>query len=450
MKDPLEKTDTPPLPGGFLESLAPLLKEEAQDFLRSYDKPYHRGLRLNPAKVPAEGLPTHVPGILDQVPWEMQGRYLALDSPAGLHPLHEAGAYYLQEPSAMAAVAALDLRPGEWVLDLCAAPGGKSSQIAARMQGRGLLVSNEIVPSRAQILSRNLERMGVANVLVTCENPARLASKWPGCFDRVLADAPCSGEGMFRRHPQTRLEWTVQSPGACARRQGEVLRSAARMVRPGGIVCYSTCTFNGLENEGVIRDFLQENPDFILLPFALSKVLQAESGMLRLWPHKIRGEGHFVALLQRRGEGERGAGKTSLPAPGRETLAVYQDFCKAALGMSGPRPNGLFAGRLVSAPELPDISGLKVLRAGLHLGEARGKHFIPDHAWAMAAIPPEGVQSVPLPLKEAEAYLRGEVLPAPQGASGWALMQFAGLNLGWGKVSESRVQNHYPKGLRKG
>ena len=450
MKNPLGKTEIPPLPGGFLESLAPLLKEETQDFLHSYEQPYHRGLRLNPAKIPDGGVEASVPGILDEVPWESEGRYLTLDSPAGLHPLHEAGAYYMQEPSAMAAVAALDPHPGEWVLDLCAAPGGKSSQMAARMRGQGLLVSNEIVPSRAQILSRNLERMGVPNALVTCENPFKLAAKWPGCFDRVLADAPCSGEGMFRRHPEARLEWTPQAPEACARRQGEVLRSAAQMVRPGGILCYSTCTFSDLENEGVVEGFLKENNDFTLLPFALTKELPADNGMLRLWPHKVNGEGHFVALLQRRGEGRYDTARATLPPPSREALAVYKDFCKAALGRNGPEPSGMFAGRLILAPELPDISGLKVLRAGLHLGEAKGKHFLPDHAWAASSKPSEGVQSLPVTLSEAEAYLRGEVLPAPEGASGWVLIRFAGLSLGWGKVSEGRVQNHYPKGLRKG
>jgi NOL1/NOP2/sun family putative RNA methylase len=454
MKNPPGKMEIPPLPGGFVESLAPLLKEEAQAFLHSYEQPYHRGLRLNPMKIPAGGVEALVPGILEAVPWEPMGRYLALDSTAGLHPIHEAGAYYLQEPSAMAAVAALDPRPGEWILDLCAAPGGKSSQIAARMQGRGLLVSNEIVPSRAQILSRNLERMGVINALVTCENPAKLMAKWPGCFDRVLADAPCSGEGMFRRHPEARLEWSVQAPEACARRQGEVLRSAARMVRPGGILCYSTCTFNDLENEGVVRDFLKENSEFRLMPFMLSMEfsgeLSGENGMLRLWPHKVSGEGHFVALLQRRGEGGRDAGEAALPPPSREALAAYREFCKAALGGSGPEPGGMFAGRLILAPGMPDVSGLKVLRAGLHLGEAKGKHFLPDHAWAMASKPPEGAQSLPVTFSEAEAYLRGEAIPAPEGVSGWVLMRFAGLALGWGKVSEGRVQNHYPKGLRKG
>ena len=452
MKNPPPgRTEIPPLPGGFLESLAPLLKEEAQDFLYSYEQPYHRGLRLNPGKIPADGVELFVPGILADVPWEPLGSYLTLDSTAGLHPLHEAGAYYLQEPSAMAAVAALDPRPGEWVLDLCAAPGGKSSQIAARMKGQGVLVSNEIVPSRAQILSRNLERLGVTNALVTCENPAKLAAKWPGRFDRVLADAPCSGEGMFRRHPEARLEWTPQAPEACARRQGEVLRNAAQLVRPGGILCYSTCTFNVKENEGVIRDFMNENSEFHLIPFMLSEELSGKNGMLRLWPHKIAGEGHFVALLQRRGEGGHvDAGKAALPPPSREVLAVYREFCKAALGRSGPEPNGMFAGRLVAAPEFADVSGLKVLRAGMHLGEAKGKHFIPDHAWAMAAMPPEGAKCLQLSLSEAELYLRGEVLPAPLGAWGWVLIQFAGLSLGWGKVSEGRVQNHYPKGLRKG
>ncbi len=444
------KTEDIALPQGFVKSLAPLLKEEMQDFLQSYEKPFHRGLRENLGKVPQGGLHSWVEGLLGKVPWEKDGMYITLDSAAGAHPLHEAGAYYLQEPSAMAAVGALDPKPGEWVLDLCAAPGGKSTQIAARMGGQGLLISNEPVASRAQVLSGNLERMGVKNALVTCETPERLNHKWPGCFDRVLVDAPCSGEGMFRRHPETRAEWTEQAPLGCARRQMEILLHGAGMVRAGGILCYSTCTFNTIENEGVVENFLKEHTEFSLAPFALSPDVRTESGMLHLFPHRVAGEGHFVALMRKCGEAENRAVRTNaLPAPDKGSMDAYHAFCRDVFGGPGPDIAGLFAGRLVSAPVLPDISGLKVLRAGLHLGQARGKHFVPDHAWAMGMARPYPCPAFSMTKEEGMAYLRGETLPAPPEMKGWMLPVFAGLALGWGKVSDGMMKNHYPKGLRR-
>ncbi len=452
MKTRQENSAIPPLPRGFAESLAPLVKEEMQDFLQSYDHPWQRGLRRNPSKILEGGIEAFVEGLLKEVPWERDGVYITLDSPAGTHPLHEAGAYYLQEPSAMAAVAALDPKPGEWVADLCAAPGGKSTQIAARMQGQGLLASNEPVASRAQVLSSNLERMGVSNALVTCETPERLNQKWHGCFDRVLVDAPCSGEGMFRRHPEARLEWTEQTPLGCARRQAEILRHAAGMVRDGGVLCYSTCTFNAVENEGVVEGFLKENPAFSLQPFALTPDLRAENGMLHLFPHRVAGEGHFVALMKKRSAGEYRPilPKSTLPPPGKESLSAWRAFCMETFGEMSTEPTGTFAGRLVVTPVLPDISGLKVLRAGLHLGEVRGKRFFPDHAFAMSGFLPECCPDLSLTLPEAEAYLKGETIPAPWESRGWVLMRLAGLALGWGKMADGRIQNHYPKGLRKG
>ena len=450
MKAKPDKVIQPPLPKEFVESLASLLKEETQDFLQSYDFPWLRGLRQSPRKVPEGGLGSWVEGLGDTIPWEKDGFYISLESAAGTHPLHEAGAYYLQEPSAMAAVAALAPKPGEWVLDLCAAPGGKSTQIAARMGGQGLLCSNEPIASRAQVLSSNVERMGVSNALVTCETPDRLSKKWPDAFDRVLVDAPCSGEGMFRRHPETRLEWTEQSPAGCARRQRDILREGAKMVKAGGILCYSTCTFNTVENEGVVESFLRETPEFSLVPFSLSPDVRTGSGMLHLFPHKVRGEGHFVALMKRQSGGEpMGTGSRSiLPGPDKGTIAAYRAFCGEA-GLAGPEPSGLFAGRLVSIASLPDISGLKVLRAGLHLGEMRGRHFIPDHAWAMSDQMPQSCPSLALTLPQAESYLRGEAMPAPENGRGWVLLRLAGLALGWGKIADGRVQNHYPKGLRR-
>ena len=452
MKPKCEISAIVPLPEGFRESLAPLLKEELQDFLQSYDQPWQRGLRRNPQKIPEGGLSNWVEGLGDNVAWEREGVYLSLDSAAGLHPLHEAGAYYLQEPSAMAAVAALDPKPGEWILDLCAAPGGKSTQIAARMAGKGVLISNEPVASRAQALAGNMERMGVSNALVTCETPDRLAKRWPERFDRVLVDAPCSGEGMFRRHPQTRTEWSAEATAGCARRQAEIILRAARMVKDGGILCYSTCTFNTLENEGVVEAFLHGHPEFMLKPFALAHDLRADGGMLHLFPHKVKGEGHFVALMQKHGNSRTYGEMLEKPSLrlNKSDWNAYAAFCMDTFGCEGPEPNSLFAGRLVRLPAEIDVSGLKVYRAGLHLGEVRGKHFVPDHALAMSCLLPENCPAVTLTQKEAEAYLRGEALPAPEGLRGYLVARLHNLALGWGKAADGRIQNHYPKGLRKG
>ena len=261
---------SPALPPAFVSRMRAQLGEEADAYFAAMEMPCLRGLRLNPQKPVSGAALEAVGGVEEPVPWySALGRYLRNDSPAGTDPLHEAGAYYLQEPSAMAPVSVLSPRPGECVLDLCAAPGGKSTQIAAALAGEGLLVSNEPVPSRAKILSRNIERMGVPNALVVSAQPEALAARWGVLFDAVLVDAPCSGEGMFRRHPETRAEWNPASPAACAERQRRILGCAAAMLRPGGRLVYSTCTLSPEENEETVRWFLQEHPDFSAQPFSL-------------------------------------------------------------------------------------------------------------------------------------------------------------------------------------
>lgn len=275
------------LPKPFVEQMAAQLGNELAAFLRTYEEPYLRGIRLNPLK-PID--PAMVPGLGEPVPWEPTGYYLAQDSVAGALPLHEVGAYYVQEPSAMLPAAVLNPQPGETVLDLCAAPGGKSTQLALRMAGHGLLVSNEPVMKRAQILSRNVERMGIPNALVVSAMPRQLADRWPEGFDAIQVDAPCSGEGMFRRHPETREEWTAESPAGCAKRQAEILDCAAEMVRPGGRIVYSTCTMNPVENEDTVAAFCQRHSDFVPAAFALPGA-DAPSGMLTCYPHRMRGRG---------------------------------------------------------------------------------------------------------------------------------------------------------------
>ena len=350
----------------------------------------------------------------------------------------------------MAAAAALAPRPGERVLDLCAAPGGKSTQMAALMQGRGTLVCNEPVAARAQVLSRNIERMGVKNAVVVSALPEELSPRWPEYFDRVLVDAPCSGEGMFRRHPEAIGEWSPAAPAGCAQRQAAILLSAARMLRPGGRLAYSTCTFSAEENEGVIQAFLRERAEFALVPFSLPGLPPCD-GMLRLWPHQTRGEGHFVALLEKQGapraeKPRRRGEKPPLPAPDAAAAALARDFLKEYMAGEAA-PNALFAGRLTQAPEqLPPLEGVRTLRVGLQLGEARGKLFVPDHALALA-VPCQ--RAWPLEEAAARLYQAGQPLPAPDGLRGWLTPTLDGLSLGWAKASDGLLKNHYPKGLRK-
>ena len=300
-------------PAAFLDECREILKDEFPAFLRALALPPRRALRLNPQRNGAEqAAAPFLPDGAPRVPWEPLGRYLAADAKPGAGIAHAAGAFYLQDASAMAPVAALDPRPGERVLDLCAAPGGKSGQIAARLNGRGFLLSNEIEFSRARILLGNLERLGVTNAFVTSAPAEALARALPAFFDRVLVDAPCSGEGMFRRDPEAASQWNPDAPAGCAARQTAILNDAARMVRPGGKLVYSTCTFNRLENEGTVREFLRAHPDFEPDAFDLPGVGASQDGCLRLWPHRIEGEGHFLARFTRKGE-ETCARNVSLP-----------------------------------------------------------------------------------------------------------------------------------------
>ncbi len=423
------------LPKAFLDGMAALLRDETPAFLRTYAQPFTRAARVRTGyPKPADAL--------DPVPWADDAWYLPPDTAAGAAIAHEAGAYYLQEPSAMTAAAALGARPGERVLDLCAAPGGKSTQLAAAMRGEGLLVCNEPYPDRARVLSRNIERMGVENAVVVSAMPEALKTRWRGFFDRVLVDAPCSGEGMFRRHPETRAAWSPAAPEGCAARQRAILSSAAEMLKPGGFLAYSTCTFNSAENEGVIEAFLRERRDFALVPFTLPG-LPPTDGVLRFFPHRARGEGHFAALMRKSEDADaRAAAPAPLPAPNQNDAAVARAFLSEFL--EAPPPIAVFGGTVVSAPAPPPLDGVRALRVGLHLGQVRGRLFLPDHALALARA---CRVRVALTENEARAYLRGETLPC--GERGWLALTYEGMQLGLGKASDGQIKNHYPKGLRK-
>jgi len=440
------------LPEAFVKRMAAQLGDELPAFLRTYEQDYTRGIRFNPFKaVDSSLLPE---GMGDPVPWEPTGYYLSLDSTAGAQVLHEAGAYYLQEPSAMIPAAVLNPQPGERVLDLCAAPGGKSTQLGLRMAGQGTLVCNEPVFDRAKILSRNIERMGIPNALVISAYPDRLSAYWPEAFDAIQCDAPCSGEGMFRRHPETRAEWLPESPAGCAKRQAEILDYAAIMLRPGGRLVYSTCTLNPIENEDTVNAFLQRHPEFRMEDFALPGLVAAK-GMLTIYPHRVRGEGHFVALLRKGGDGQASwkAASPALDAAAKNAVRVFGDFAPSqvvtAVRLLGVDQRRTPEYELNVMEDMPDMSGKRapaVLRAGLTLGTVKGKVFVPDHAWAMSICPPD-IPRVELTLEQAKLYQSGQTVEAE--GKGWALACYGGLALGWGKISDGVMKNHYPKGLRR-
>ena len=454
------------LPEAYIAQMKRLLGEAGFfAYEQSLSQPVTRALRVNLLLRPDGSLPCPVEGVGERVPWAKGCYFVEGDARPGLSPLHEGGLFYLQEPSALSAVSVLAPQPGERVLDLCAAPGGKSTQIAGLMQGRGLLVCNEPVPSRAQILSRNVERMGVRNAIVTSAMPAQLAPRFPAFFDRILVDAPCSGEGMFRRQPEARDEWSAGSPRGCADRQLEILEAAAKMLAPGGALVYSTCTFNDTENEGVLARFTAAHPEFALEAFELPGLPSGSRGYVHLYPHEIRGEGHFVSLLRKAPdapgapENEEKPRRAVKPARGRgeqakkaqqPAIAVPEDVL--APGVSFDRLHAA-GGSLWALPEgLDDLSrldGLRVLRTGLLLAHAEGRRAEPDHALAMALTPCEAARTAELDEAQALAYQAGETLELGDLEPGYTLLTLRGVSLGFGKQAGSVMKNHYPKGLRR-
>ena len=442
------------------------LGDEADSFLGSFFDAPRKGIRINPLKTDLKTEQMMTAG-LSGIPWEKHGYYYTGSEP-GRSALHSAGAYYIQEPSAMAPVNYLDVRPGMCVLDLCAAPGGKSTQIAASLRGRGLLVANEIVSDRARILSQNIERLGIENALAVSHAPEELALRFPAAFDRILVDAPCSGEGMFRKDIKAVQEWSADITGMCAARQKGILDAAASMLKPGGRLVYSTCTFSKAEDEAQAESFLERHKDYHMVPVKLYEGMRCGSisGTVRIMPQDGYGEGHFIAVFEREGgkdgeAGYKGAGEPSLGNKQKQMLLPYSDFLRETLSESGKRERlsessrlFIFGKNICLMPEggLPSLSGLKVIRPGLVLGEIRKERFIPSHSLALALKRGETVRSTDLDVngEEVRKYLNGQSIakdPASGGA-GWTLVTVSGISLGWVKASGSMLKNHYPKGLR--
>lgn len=485
------------LPEKFLERMQNMLGEEYPAFLESLSGKRYRALRLNPLKTRIQEGKEKLPFTLSPVPWTKNGFYYEEEEQPGKHPYHEVGLYYIQEPSAMAPVpclmeerasaAAIPERQEEHVsaaaiperqeepatpgrvLDLCAAPGGKSTQIAEYMRGCGMLITNEIHPQRAKILSENIERMGISNAIVLNETPESLSKRFIAFFDRILVDAPCSGEGMFRKNDNAGEEWSEENVALCAERQDGILDCAATMLKPGGRLVYSTCTFAPAEDEGSVSRFLETHPDFCL---------EKEE---RLMPHKIKGEGHFLAVLHREG----GQLSSAATAGTEKSLTLkdcreFLDFAKEALTIPAEELTEgkillRFGEQLYLAPaETPSLRGLKVLRPGLHLGTVKKNRFEPSHALALFLKKEQAVHAVNLAGDgtAVRKYLEGQTLTIGEGCDvemahiitrgrmaaeqadvslpkGWCLVCVDGYSLGWGKAAGAVLKNHYPKGLRK-
>ena len=446
------------LPSPFLDRIrALLLAEEVKAFLEALATP-PPGLRVNEVRLAPEAFEALVPFRAEPLAYPPAGFTVGPDERPGAHPYHAAGLYYLQDPGAMAVAALVAPRPGERVLDLAAAPGGKTTHLAALMRNEGVLVANDVSAKRARELVGNVERCGVRNAIVLSESAGRLADFFGAAFDRVLLDAPCSGESMFHKSAAAREGWSEAGVAGCARRQADLIARAGEMVRPGGLLVYSTCTFSVEENEEVAAGFLAGG-DFE--PAALPEVPGAEavgaraSGgeptAFRLWPHRVPGAGHFVAAFRRTRGGDEDRWESAAPdlppgiardwqAFGDGAYAGYLDE-RAQLTQHGA---DLFA----LPPGAPDLRGLRVLRAGLHCGTLRPGRFEPAHALALGIPPSASTLDLEAGDRRVDLYLRGHPIAAP-GNPGWIPVAVDGFALGWGKRVGGTVKNHYPKGLRR-
>ena len=435
------------LPIDFVNRMEQDLGPDFHAFLRSYDENKISALRFSPIKADDAAKATISHMLTGSVEWSPNGYYYDEDQRPGLHPYHSAGVYYIQDASAQLPVEMLSPNPGDCCLDLCAAPGGKSTQIAGYLNGEGILVSNEPMKNRAKILSENVERLGIKNCIVTSEYPDKLAERFVEYFDKIMVDAPCSGEGMFRKNHDACSEWSLESVEMCAARQAEILDRAYEMLIPGGRMCYSTCTFARLEDEEAVAAFISRHTDM--------KLIKEQ----RLWPHQVKGEGHYAALLEKADADNRyeeckdNRETYSLKKINDKILNDYLIFIKET--MTNPkewRGNLLLLNDLLyMLPEnCPDFDGLHVLRGGLFLGTLKKNRFEPSHALALALKPFEVTNSHNLSSDSAEidAYLTGQSIRCDV-KDGWTLITVDGYSIGWGKAVKGQIKNHYPKGLRR-
>ncbi len=431
------------LPEKFIENMQKQLPEnEWEVFFATYAHKPYKGVRLNPLKGEKAALAPLLPFLEEEISWEENG-YYTREERLGANPFHAAGLFYSQEPSAMSAAPMLDVQKGERVLDLCSAPGGKGTQLACKMQGEGLIVLNEPVESRAKILSQNVERLGIKNAVVTCELPEKLAERFTGYFDKILIDAPCSGEGMFRKNAEeARREWSEENIALCAARQSRILAEGTKMLKRGGRLVYSTCTFARAEDEEQVEKYLRLHPDM--------RLIKQE----KLYPHKVKGEGHFVALFERLDERldepTTSVVRAMKPSITRAAESAYRAFERGFFRAPFARNLHEVKGVLYALPDgVFDWKGIQVLRVGVRLGEMKGDRFEPNHSLAMSVS--KGACTKVVDLSQGDLrlgkYLRGETVEGDI-PNGWCLVCIDGYPIGLGKGVNGILKNHLPKGLR--
>ena len=448
------------LPIAFVERMKRLLgEEEFRLYEQSFDQNAVRAFRVNTEKISVEEFAKIDPFGSEPIPYVETGFYLNYDK-VGNHPFHHAGMIYVQDPGAMATAECLEIQPDWWVLDLCAAPGGKSSQLRNKLGETGILISNEIVPSRCKILTGNMERLGFRNTATTCMDPARIARIFPETFDLIMVDAPCSGEGMFRKDDTAIKEWSVDNVLHCAQRQKGILEQAAAALRPGGYMVYATCTFSLEENEMVVDDFLHSHPEFELIPVRDTVKKYTGDGICfagcrcpnlqearRFYPHTSRGEGQFMAVLHDTRTGTPRLGSVKKAAAKIDPAVL--DFLKDTLVEFDERQVSVYNGNPVYVcPDLALDKGV-AFSCGVTVGEIRKNYIQPHHQFFMAMgrqfkrrieLSPDST--------ELERYLHGEEIPVDC-QNGWAVVTTMGCTVGGAKVVAGRAKNHYPKGLRK-
>lgn len=487
------------LPKLFEDRMKRLLGDEFEAYLECYSKPNYGGLRVNTLKISPEEFERICPFSIKRIPWIKNGYYYDTKEQPARHPYYYAGLYYIQEPSAMTPASLLPIEKGDKVLDICAAPGGKSTELGAKLNGEGVLVSNDISNSRAKALLKNIELFGIRNALVLSEAPNKLVNYFPEYFDKILIDAPCSGEGMFRKSPAIMRNWEQYGVEYYNKLQKEIILLAAKMLKPGGMMLYSTCTFSPEENEGTISYLLEQYPEFHVVNAIPDEKTQKKYGIsyegfdfgkpewvngkeelkhcIRLWPHKIKGEGHFITLLKKddvadspvssNAYNSRSSDKTNKNQLSEEAIEFLSRIHPNQRNTSSVQENDMMGGRLTGdwkdnivtregwvygMPEgLPDLKGLRILRQGLLLGEMKKQRFEPSQALAVALKTDEYDKIISLSSKEMEAirYLKCESID-PEGdyKDGWNLVCVDGYPLGWSKLAKGNFKNKYLPGWR--
>ncbi len=455
------------LPIAFEEKMKKLLGEEFQDYIKCYEEPRFYGLRVNIKKISVEKFREICPFEIWPIPWIENGFYYDGEQvqPAK-HPYYFAGLYYLQEPSAMTPANRLPVEPGDKVLDVCAAPGGKATELGAKLQDVGVLVANDISNSRAKGLLKNIEVFGIGNVLVLSEEPGKIEEYFKEYFDKILIDAPCSGEGMFRKDKKMVKAWEEHGPEFFAKIQKSIVTQAARMLKPGGMLLYSTCTFDPEENEGTIEYLLQEYPEFVIknivpyegfaegMPEVTESKSEAFKKTVRIFPHKMHGEGHFLALLQK---GEKKEDRTNIRKAKRvkKVPKELETFLKDVSWEIDKNRLEFLTERVYYMPEeIPDVKGIRFLRTGLYLGDIKKNRFEPSQAFAMCLKKEEYAHTISLAVDDERVtkYLKGETIEVDDLVSskekGWQLICVEEYPLGWGKLAGGTLKNKYLPGWR--